>query len=576
MALTAKKLLAIDWDKKDLRMAMIRSKADRIELLKAVSVPLPSDLALDNAELLGAFIREATRQSGLSARHVLMSIPRDQAVLNTLNLPPTPADDLPAIIQFQVVKELPFDAAQATIDFAFAMGHEAKAPCSPLVAAIRNEELEFYKSVAKEAGLTIERVGLRPFANLRAVIGSQPELASRTVLMVEVGPFLTEINVVHQGSLTFSRAAMVPLPRLDQAKSDNVLDSRISMLPVLDAEQDEITREAVGRLMVDVIRSYEAHRATAPQTSVDQIVVCGATGLETELAQSLAARFAAKAELFTPDRLLDLSPQRAKELRGFSAVIGLSVGHARPPLEIFDFNKPKKQVSKRTRQLRKAPIAIGTAVLVVGFGIWAHINFVQPKWADAEKVRLSVEKMQKIEKPYKDFIAQVKMLQEWTESEQYWPEVIADLSRALPSDQVACVDRLDLDMRGGGKTKRYGSLEMKMRVADSGTSNAISEALRAMGYQKVEAPSETPRGFRDGEQVYRFDTKIKAELPDREPRNWDDVDTDDADAMMNRDDAATEADTPDVEAVEKVEPSSDSKAVVDPTAPPQNNDGGAQ
>lgn len=524
MALTAKRLLAIDWDKKDLRMAVVRTKGGRAELHKAVSVPLPADLALDNSELLGAFIREAMRQAGMGARHVLMSIPRDQAVLNTLNLPPTPADDLPALIQFQVVKELPFAAEQATIDFAFANGHDPKSPCAPLVAAIRNEELEFYRKVAREAGLTIERVGLRPFANLRAVIGSQPDMISRTVLMVEVGPYLTEINVIHQGALTFSRAALVPLPKLDQAPQERVLDSRISMMPVLDAEQDEITREAVGRLMVDVIRSFEAHRATAPHTSVDQIVVCGATGLETELAQSLAARFAAKAELFSPDRLLDLSPQRAKELRGFSAVIGLAVGHARPPLEIFDFTKPKRQVSKRKRQLKKAPVAIGATAFVLLLAIGAHVKFVSPALAKAESKRTEHARLKAEIATFDEFVAHATSMQDWKNSEQRWPEVLADLSRVFPPDTQACVDRIDLAVRNIGKTaKREASLNLRLRVVESGGVNIISDLLRSLGYEKVEPLSEMPRGFTDREQVYRFDTGIRASLPVREKRDWDEA-----------------------------------------------------
>lgn len=544
MALTGKKLLAVDWDARDLRMAMVRVKGDRLDLLKAVSVPNPPDLAVDNAELVGAFIREAMKQSGLSAKHALMSIPRNQVVLNRLDLPPMPADDLPASIQFQIVKELPFAAEQATIDFAFALGHDPKQACQPLVAAIRNEDLEFYKRVAHEAGLTIERLGLRPFANLRAVMGGLPELAAHSVLVVDVGPTHTEIDVIDRGTLAFSRAAQLTLPRVDLAGADRVKDSRITALPVLDAEQDELTTEAVGKLLVDVIRSFEAHRATVPHTSVDQIVVCGSTGLETELAQSLAARFAAKAQLFSPDRLLDLSPQRAKELRGFSSVIGMAVSEDRPPLESFDFLRPKKPISKRTKRLKKAPVAIGAAILVIGAGIWAHVRFVLPARASAESVRRSVERKQGIEKPYQEFIAQANALQDWKASEQYWPDVVAELSRVFPSDQLACVDRLDLDMRSAGRTGgRLAKLAMKLRVAESGTVNAISESLRSLGYKSVEPGSETPRGLKDLAEIYRFDTSIRADLPPREPRNWEDVDTDDADAAIGSETAADAAPT---------------------------------
>ncbi len=545
MALTGKKLLAVDWDKNDLRMAMVRLKGGRVELLKAVSVPLPGDLAIDNAEMLGAFIREAMRQSGLNARHALMAIPRDQVVLNSLNLPPLSVDDMPAAILFQVLKELPFSAEQAAIDFAVPGGHDPKSGCAALVAAIRVEELAFYRNVAKEAGLTLERVGLRPYSNRRAILASVPELREATVLVVEVGPYLTEINILERGALSFSRSALVPLPRLNQRDRDNVLDSRISMIPPLDAEEDDVTREAVGKLMVDVIRSYEAHRATSPRTSVDQIMVCGSTGLEMELAHSLSARFAAKAQLFTPDRALDLSPQRAKELRGFSAVLGMAMGHEKAPIENFDFLRPKKPVSKRLKRLRKAPIAAGIGVLVVGFGIWGHVNFVLPARADAEKIRKQVAALQSIEKPYKEFIKQVEALQDWKSSEQYWPEVLVRITQVFPSDLQASVDRIDLKVMNVGRTNlRDAFLSLKLRVAEAGTINAISESFRAMGWPKVEPGPETPRAVRGGDETYRFDTGLQATLPMREPRNWED-DAGDSEGMEDNAEAIDDAPAPD-------------------------------
>ncbi len=502
-------------------MAMVRPRADRVELLKAVSVPFPPDLAMDNAEMVGAFIREAMRQSGLGAKHAVMAVPRDQVFVNTLTLPPTPADDLPALIQFQVVKELPFSAEQATIDFAIAAGHDPKSPSVALVAAARDDVVAFYKQVAQEAGLTLERIGLRPYANFRAVLASMPELSARTVLMVEAGPVHTEISVIQGGSLVFSRAALLPLPGLDRPEGESVLDSRIASMPVIDAEQDEISREAVGKLMVEIIRTFEGYRATSSHTNIDQIMVCGSTGLEPELSQSLAARFAARAQLFMPDRPLDLSQQRAKELRGFSAALGLAIGHGGPPLESFNFLAPKKPISKRTRQLRKAPAAVMAAVLLIGAGVVFYQQKVTPELAKTEEVRKLLENKQKIDKPYKEFIAEAEMLESWKKSEQRWPELLVALTEVFPPEEKACVDRIDLTMRGGGRSAaRTSWLSMKLRVAESGEINRLSELLRQLGFVDTSPESEAPRTQRT-DSIYRFDTGLKAEIPSRPERLWE-------------------------------------------------------
>lgn len=545
MALGSKRFLTVEWDRKDLRMAMVRPKGDRVELLKAVSVPLPSDLALDNAEMIGAFIREAMRQSGISARHAVMAVPRDLVPVLTLTLPPTPANDLPALIQFQVVKELPFSADQATIDFAIAAGHDPKSQCVALVGAVRNDDLAFYKQVAQEAGLTLERIGLRPYANFRAVMDSDPELNGRTVLAIDVGPVHTEINVITGGSLVFSRAALLPLPNLDLPPTDKALDSRIASMPVLEAEQDEVSRETVGKLMVEIIRTYESFRANSPSINIDQIVVCGATGLEPELSQSLAARFAARAKLFMPDRPLDLSQQRAKELRGFSATLGLAIGHGRPAIESFDFLKPKKTVSKRARQLRKAPAAIMAAVLVLGVGFYFYVNKVRPEQSAMDRALQKLQKRQMIKKPYEEFGKESESLEAWKKSEQRWPEVLVAITEAFPPEEQACADRVEFSVHSVGRlASRESRLSMTMRVAESGVVNLLSEKLRELGFTKVDPRAETPRGVRGSESSnYRFDTKLVATLPSPSERKWQVPLADQPDAADSEDNAVAPAST---------------------------------
>ncbi len=416
MGFINKKLLSIDWDTKSLRLVLTRQQVDGVELLKAVSIPVPSDVRMDDAESLGAFVREAIRQSRVGAKRVLMSIARDQVVLNTLSLPPTSEEELPAIVQFQIVKELPFSPDQATLDFAVGGEFDASEPVTVLVAAVRNEELAFYRRVAHEAGLTVERIGLRPYSNLVAVTSKSQELDRKTLLLIEVGPHLTEIDIIRDGTLVFSRAASVALSDYGCLAQDRLDDSRIISMSVKDREPDDDVLRAVKDLMVDIIRSYEAHRATDPSISIDQIVVCGASGIEAQLAESLAARFAAQADLYSPDRTLDLSPQRAKELRGFSAALGLALGHSLTGLPTFDFLHPKKPVSKRTVRLKKLPLAVAAVVLFVGAGITTYAKVVRPKKLDVAAMEKSLDPLRSKKKGILKFKDQVEALENWQRS----------------------------------------------------------------------------------------------------------------------------------------------------------------
>lgn len=513
--LGGKNILALEWNRKDLRMIVLRPKGAGVELVKAVSVPIPAEVRMDDAESLGAFIRAAMRSADLGAKRALLSIPRDQVVLNTLSLPPTPAEELAAIVQFQVVKELPFPAEQATLDFAVCGAFDPKAASNVLVAAVRNDDLDFYRKVAAAAELSVENIGLRPFSNLLAVLTNWPELVARTVLVVEVGPQLTEIDIVKSGVLSFSRAASVAIGDVAAPAGVSLTDSRISAAPLSDREPDELSQRAVSDLMVDIIRSFEAYRATDPTISVDQIVVAGSSGLEAQLAHALAARFAAKADLFAPNEALGLPPQRARELRGFSATIGLALGQSDKGLGHFDFLNPKKPISRRAIRMKKVPVAVATALLFLGSGFVFHIKYVSPKEAQARLLAEQVSEKKKKERIVLDFKAQVDAVDSWVASQQIWPEVLVALSEVFPDEKEAYVTRVDFETRPVPKSdRRASSVKIKFRTASLGTVNRITDKLQSAGFLNVVPGKETSSPSPDG---YSNDTAIDAGIPTRTP-----------------------------------------------------------
>jgi len=520
MKIGSKKLLALDWDAQSLRMTVVTSRGANVDLHKAVTVPVLPEIELNDAAMFGGFIKESLKRSKLSGKHAIISVPREKVVLNTINLPPAPADELPAMVINQVARELPFAADQAVIDFALSNDHDPKSPATALVAAVRIDDIEFYKKVASAAGLHLERIGLRPFANRQAVMATVDDPNDKTILMVELGPEHSEISVVHDGTLKFSRSALTSLPDFREEAVDNLHDSRIDSLAIHDARSSERTREAVSGLMVEVIRSFEAYRASTSGASIDRIVVCGATGLEAELSQSLAARFAALAELFNPAKALTIDHDRARELRGFSVVLGLAMSHGRHPLSSFDFLAPKRPVTTRDRRMKKAPKAILTGVFLLAAAVAAWVQFVEPKRSRASELEADVQELSTRKKPLTAFQSRVNALEDWADAEQIWPDELVRLTNAFPSNDKAQVTRIEFHTRAEGRRRKrsyVSTVEMRLRTAELGVVNEISDMLREMGYQDVVPGSETPiRGRNDS--VYQFESRIEAVIPKRKPK----------------------------------------------------------
>ena len=90
-----------------------------------------------------------------------------------------------------------------------------------LVAAIRHDALSRYEATLSAAGLKLDRIGLRPYANKFAVSSLLRHAMPERVLLIDVGPTLTEINVFRDSFLAFSRAASVAVP--ESLDDDSIL-----------------------------------------------------------------------------------------------------------------------------------------------------------------------------------------------------------------------------------------------------------------------------------------------------------------------------------------------------------------
>ena len=158
-----------------------------------------------------------------------------------------------------------------------------------LVAAVRNEVLTYYQRVCSAAGLRLDRVGLRPYANSLSAAEVDPQAAVGRVLLVDVGPSMTEIDVLREGRLVFSRAASVGIPQTLVSEPSTGSDEPEAGTYKVASEAGEgrSVASVVRWLMVEVTRSVEAYRTTDPRAPIDRIVVAGSVGIESQLAEAI-------------------------------------------------------------------------------------------------------------------------------------------------------------------------------------------------------------------------------------------------------------------------------------------------
>jgi len=457
-----KRLLTLDWDAEALRIVHVRIKRGDVRILQALLVPWTSDVDTASPHSIGAFIRRVLDQQRIRSARAIVDIPRDQAVVHTLHLPSSDPEELPSMVHFQIVKELPYALDEAVVDFVVEGEVEVDATgesTTPvLVAAVRNEVIAHYQSIIEAAGLTLERIGLRPHANLLALGRSTTQVANGRTLYVDVGPNLTEIDVIRHGQLVFSRAASVSVPVV-------VAEGQLGDGEVSPADG------AIGQLLVEVTRSIEAYRASDPGAAIDRAVIGGSCGIEPGLAEAMKERFGFRASLYAPAGETAPSEAQAAGMTGFSATLGLALGQVNERMAYFDFLNPKRPEEVERARRRKVPM---TAIVVLLFVSAAAVLYYQVAWPikrDVRKLRDKINTEKKWAKDFGEFQGQLDVAETWAARDEIWLDELMRVVQVLPDHRDAYMDKI---------TMNTGRIQLDLRVSQAAVKDALIERLKTL------------------------------------------------------------------------------------------------
>jgi len=462
-----RKHVAIDYDRREIRLVMFEY-ARRIPTIRSLhTAAIKPDVDISDPSSLGRFLGSVVERLGLRGANALMCVGRAQAVLKSLTLPPTAdANELASMVQFQVSKELPFSPDEAVVDYTHGphwdTGQAAEAASegtTVLAAAVRLPVIDAAQQTCTEAGLRLRRLGLRPYANLRAACRCVRTQPGERLLLVSVTADEAEIDVMRGETLEFSRAATVYAPA-EQAEAQTAVGPA----------QEKAA--CVRRVVAEVTRSLQSFHAVERGAQINACLVAGSAGLEKEIAGALSEGLGVRCQLLDPARGFSIAPSEG--LGGFGAALGLAAGEPAGALP-FDFLNPKRPAQPRdTRKLRAAAIA-GAAVVLMGAAALASSSYLAAQQAvvdklDKEKRHLETEKsnLGKLQKC-------VRNADIWLKSESDWLDELRHLSEILPPAQEVYLTSLKCSP---GKVTLVGRVKNRQDALD------FAERLMAIpGYE---------------------------------------------------------------------------------------------
>lgn len=485
------RLLALEWDAKEARVAVARPRGSGIVVEQAFVVPLPQKDGAPAAEAeIGAAIGKALADRGLSRMDALVAVGRANIELRFLTTPPAPDDELAELVRFQALRQFTTLGDDWPLDFV-PLGPNADGGQNVLAAAIAPDLVNQIRATAAAASVNVTHLVLRPFAAASLLKGQLADGKCR--MIVDLLRDEADMTVLLGPQVIFPRTVRLPT-----------------------VTEPEVLARA---LLAEGRRTMIAAQNQLGGRKVEEVVIFGDGQHHSSLKQLLESELSLTVKLVDPfdsAEWADRSAARPEYPGTFAPLLGMLHDAASETRADLDFLHPRKKPEppshRRTYYIAGGAVA---AVLLVGLA-WMQFSL----WSmDGEIKRLTKERNEakKLAEKSRTPIEQAERLEHFAKGDVTWLDELARFSEKFPKAEAAQVKDINWLMNpkdGGGRTTLKGLADKPATITE------IERALRdAEGIHTVQGTGakEDPQAAPPRKWEFSAGVSVQAPEPDAGP-----------------------------------------------------------
>lgn len=148
--------VGIDWRGDELRVVVGQAHATSTHVLAAGRWPLPP--GADGLASVAGTVRDWLKAAKAHGAPAVLSVARDRLIFKELKLPNIPAEELPAIVQFQVTKELTVPLDDVVIDYIPAATPGPAGDLRVAAFVLRKDDLARATTFAQAIGVKLQAI----------------------------------------------------------------------------------------------------------------------------------------------------------------------------------------------------------------------------------------------------------------------------------------------------------------------------------------------------------------------------------------------------------------------------------
>jgi Tfp pilus assembly PilM family ATPase len=493
------KFLAIDFDAEQFVVVSATVKSGSLDIHRALAWEEKQTLTAATAKALGQSLRDHLKAERIGPAPVLACVPRDRLILKEITYPPVSANDEPAIVRFQVLRDLTTAPEMSVMDYLPGPDLGANGERRTLVVVLPKELLTAYQELCNAAGLKLAGLVPRPFATsvcLSQQMKSEaagPQQAG-AIAILSLADRSGEFCVVKDQHLVLARAVAAPAT----------------------GEESAIVGEIRRNLAV-----YAGQVAHAPV----QALYVAEGGKHAAIAGRLKATLAIPVYRLDPFAGLG-DPNLPTESRGaFAGAVGALYAQSqfrKLPINFLDPKEPKPPRDPHKWQAVAAAVAV--LVLAVGTAVYGYTTLAA---RDREIKELNVVKigldgqLQQMEKEDTNRAA----IEEWIGDRVIWLDELYDLTERFPNSSSAKLTILTTDpitrTRTTKTNHRIGRITLEGITTEPPKEfESFLDHMRAEGHYDVALDNLKRNQLRLESRAFPREFKATLSLNKRDPKDF--------------------------------------------------------
>jgi type IV pilus assembly protein PilM len=342
--------VGLDIGSSSVKLVQLKEKKSAFQLLAFGSAPLPPEAIVDGALMNSAAIvqaiQELVSQQKVRTREVAIGVRGHSVIIKKISLPRMTQEELDESIQWEAEQYIPFDVKDVNIDTQILTPEgDAAGQMDVLLVAAKKDMINDYTSVCAEAGLTATVVDVDAFAVQNAFENNYEPSASDTIVLINVGAAVSNINVISRGVTTFTRDITMGGNAFTEEiqKQLNISYDEAEALKVGgQGESDAVVPQEVERVIQGVAdqmggeiqRSLDFYASTAADGKVTKVFLSGGTARVPALFKVLEARANVPIEILNPFKNIEVDNRKFDPgvilAAAPSAAVGVGLALRRP------------------------------------------------------------------------------------------------------------------------------------------------------------------------------------------------------------------------------------------------------